>query len=54
MIQDKLSIPINIFISLENDNYRKPCTGMYDELLNLINIDMTNSFYCETQIMQKY
>ena len=46
MIQDKLSIPINIFISLENNNYRKPCTGMYDELLNLINIDMTKSFYC--------
>ena len=46
MIETKLSIPINIFISLQNDSYRKPCTGMYDELLNLINIDMTNSFYC--------
>ena len=46
MIETNLSIPINIFISLENDNYRKPCTGMYDELLNLTTIDMTKSFYC--------
>ena len=46
IIESKLSIPLNVFISLENDYYRKPCTGMYDKLLTLTNIDMTNSFYC--------
>jgi bifunctional polynucleotide phosphatase/kinase len=46
MIETNLSIPINIFISLENDYYRKPHTGMFDKLLTLTNIDMTHSFYC--------
>ena len=46
MIESKLSIPLNVFISLENDYYRKPHTGMFDKLLTLTNIDMTHSFYC--------
>ena len=36
MIENKLSIPLNVFISLENDYYRKPHTGMFDKLLTLI------------------
>ena len=48
MIEDQLVIPINVFISLENDSYRKPHTGMFNELLTLTSceIDIKQSFYC--------
>ena len=47
MIEDQLVIPINVFISLENDSYRKPHTGMFNELLTLTlsEIDIKQSFY---------
>ena len=46
MIEKQLQIPINVFISIANDYYRKPHTGMFDKLLTLTTIDMTHSFYC--------
>ena len=40
-------IPINIMISKKDDKYRKPNTGMWDELfiLGITNIDYLKSFY---------
>ena len=44
---DKTNIPINIVISKKNDKYRKPNTGMWDELfiLGITDIDYKNSFF---------
>ena len=46
MIEKQLQIPINVFISIANDYYRKPHTGMFDKLVTLTNIDIEKSFYC--------
>lgn len=40
----QLNIPISIYVSLYDDNYRKPRTGLFDVLG--FDINNSNSFYC--------
>lgn len=46
-IRNALAIPFDIFISIEDDYYRKPMTGMWDMFISLYTspIDMDISFY---------
>jgi len=42
-----INLPIDVFISTEDDYFRKPCTGMWDKFVELNqNVSLTDSFYC--------
>ena len=51
IVLNNLDIPTYVYLSLENDNYRKPNIGMFDMFMKQnclpknINIDYKNSFY---------
>lgn len=46
-IIEKINLDIHVFISSGKDYYRKPMTGMWEELMSINpNIDLNNSFYC--------
>lgn len=45
----KIQLPIQVFIATNYSFYRKPCTGMWDALMERnknMKIDMSKSFYC--------
>lgn len=47
-IRKELNFDFDIFMSTDDDYYRKPMTGMWDTFIDLypIKIDKNNSFYC--------
>ena len=51
-IQKYFNVPINIFVSTEDDHFRKPCTGMWELFIELLRNYNSNlkileeSFYC--------
>jgi bifunctional polynucleotide phosphatase/kinase len=44
-IIQSFNVKISVFISYQDDFYRKPLTGMWDLLCENINVDSKNSFY---------
>ena len=50
----KLNINPSLLISLKDDNYRKPNTGLWNLLQNFIDIDKSKSFYAGDAAGRKY